>query len=98
MQLDVLANDGSADPWYADGLAFTCSQCGNCCTGGPGYVWISNIEIARLAKFLKIARKELIEKYCRKIGQRYSLKEIRTPQGLYDCVFLKDVKTRGENG
>ena len=36
-------------PWYADGLSFTCTQCGNCCTGGPGYVWISDMEIDRLA-------------------------------------------------
>ena len=96
MKLDVI--NSTESPWYADGLTFTCSQCGNCCTGGPGYVWLSQVEIARLAKHLNIPRKELLEKYCRKIGQRYSLKEIRTPQNQYDCVFLKEVKTRSPNG
>src|SRR6476620_4806016 len=84
MKLNVL------DPWYADGLKFTCQQCGNCCTGAPGYVWISDVEITRLAAFLKIAEREVIRQYCRKVGQRYTLKEIRNSAGQYDCVFLKE--------
>ncbi len=36
-------------PWYRDGLAFTCTQCGACCTGAPGYVWVDAAEIAALA-------------------------------------------------
>ncbi|MFM7740581.1 MAG: YkgJ family cysteine cluster protein, partial [Planctomycetota bacterium] len=30
----------AAEPWYKDGLRFQCSQCGDCCTGGAGYVWV----------------------------------------------------------
>ena len=41
MKLPVLEKSSDTSPWYAEGLKFTCSQCGNCCTGGPGYVWIS---------------------------------------------------------
>jgi Fe-S-cluster containining protein len=92
MKLDVLDNSGSDQPWYADGLKFTCSQCGNCCTGAPGYVWISDVEIGRLAAHLRMRRADVLEKYCRRIGERYSLKERRSPQGLYDCVFLNEVK------
>ena len=33
-------------PWYKDGLGFQCTQCGDCCTGAPGYVWINAAEIA----------------------------------------------------
>jgi Fe-S-cluster containining protein len=79
-------------PWYADGLTFTCTQCGNCCTGGPGFVWISDAEIDRLAEHLKLPRKTVLEKYCRKIGNKISLKEFRSPAGLYDCVFLKEIR------
>jgi len=25
------------EPWYKDGLKFSCSGCGDCCTGAPGY-------------------------------------------------------------
>lgn len=38
-------------PWYHEGLSFSCTRCGNCCTG-PGYVWITDEEIAALARHL----------------------------------------------
>ena len=78
-------------PWYSSGLQFTCTECGNCCTGGPGYVWISPDEIDRLAKHLKLSRKETLQAYCRRIGGRISLKETRTPQDNYDCIFLREI-------
>jgi Fe-S-cluster containining protein len=89
MQLDVLP---SPQPWYAEGLKFTCTQCGNCCTGGPGFVWISMEEVDRLAEFLKINSQQVLSKYCRKIGGRISLKERRMPNGNYDCVFLQEIE------
>jgi Fe-S-cluster containining protein len=88
MQLDVLPEK---KPWYADGLSFTCTQCGNCCTGGPGFVWISMEEIGRLAEFLKLTTAQVVTKYCRAFGERLSLKENRQPNGEYDCVFLKPI-------
>src|SRR5205085_5620105 len=96
MKLDVIQ---SADPpWFSQGLQFTCQQCGNCCTGGPGYVWISPDEIARLAEHLKLTTKQVVEKYCRKIGSRLSLKEIRTSAGMYDCIFLTEQEAPAGNG
>src|SRR2546423_12964733 len=95
MRLDVLSNDAKSKPWYAEGLNFTCSQCGNCCTGAPGYVWVSDVEIDRLAAHLKLSVDETIERYGRRIGGRVSLKERRTPQGQYDCIFLQEVKVAG---
>ncbi len=77
-----------ARPWYADGLSFTCRQSGRCCTGGPGYVWLTIEEINRLARHLHISPDEAIERHCRKIGNRYSLNEHRNSQGQYDCTFL----------
>jgi uncharacterized protein len=91
MKLPVLEKSSDSSPWYADGLKFTCSQCGNCCTGGPGYVWISKGEIALLAEHLKMTPAEVVERYCRKIDGKFSLKERRSPAGLYDCVFLKEM-------
>ena len=88
MKLDVI--EDVEKPWYAEGLKFKCTQCGNCCTGGPGYVWISDVEVDRLAEFLHVSRQEVIKWYCRRIGNQYSLKEKRNSQGNYDCVFLQE--------
>ena len=95
MKLKVLPSAETDAPWYDDGLKFTCAQCGNCCTGAPGYVWISDEELGWLAAFLQLTVDETIERYCRRIGSRVSLKERRTPQGQYDCIFLQEVKLRG---
>src|SRR2546429_9965234 len=83
-------------PWYAGGLSFTCTCCGNCCTGAPGFVWISEEEVDRLAEHLKLSRDQTLERYCRKIGSRISLKERRTPQGNYDCIFLVELPPEKE--
>jgi hypothetical protein len=97
MKLKILQNETDA-PWYSAGLRFTCTQCGNCCTGPPGYVWISNEEIRRLAGHLRISAQEVIEKYCRKVGDKYSLNEVRNSSGEYDCIFLKEEKVADKNG
>jgi Fe-S-cluster containining protein len=84
--------------WYASGLRFACTQCGNCCTGGPGYVWISRPEIVRLAEYLKLTPEQTVERYCRKIDGRFSLRETRGAGGLWDCVFLREEESPIENG
>ena len=69
--------------WYADGLRFSCTQCGDCCTGEPGYVWLTRAEIRRLARFLEVTVNDFGERYLRQVGRRYSL--IERPNG--DCAF-----------
>lgn len=75
----------SADnaPWYRDGLAFECTRCGACCTGAPGYVWVSPEEIARLAAQRGDTIPEFTRRFVRRVGQRLSL--IEKPGG--DCIF-----------
>lgn len=76
-------------PWYQEGLRFKCTGCGGCCTGAPGYVWLSEEDISLLAKHLNLSREAFLKQYARLIGGRYSLKE--DPRN-YDCVFLKGGK------
>ena len=78
-------------PWFADGLSFTCTCCGNCCTGPTGYVWISDDEVRLLAEHLGLSEAETRVQYTRKLGGKISLKEKRSPQGLYDCIFLTEL-------
>ena len=72
------------DPWFKDGLRFQCTQCGNCCTGAPGYVWVNKAEIEALAAKLAISVPLFEERYVRQVGMRKSLVEY--PNG--DCVFF----------
>ncbi len=81
--------DGEDRSWYADGLRFKCTTCGNCCTGPAGYVWITDEEVTRLAEHLKLDEAIVRSQYVRKVGRRMSLKENRNERGEYDCVFLK---------
>lgn len=75
--------------WYQDGLRFRCTQCGDCCTGAPGYVWVTKQEIADLAEFFDDLDVEAFEaEYVRKVGIRRSL--IEYDNG--DCVFFDNKK------
>ncbi len=73
--------------WYSKGLSFRCTGCGKCCTGSPGYTWVSLEEIAEIADFLKLTIDQFAARFLRKIGERYSLKERPVS---YDCIFLKE--------
>ena len=73
-------------PWYAAGLAFECQQCGRCCAGpNEGYVWVTDEEIAAIARHLGILETEMRNRYVRSVGRRCSLIEL---PGSRDCVFL----------
>lgn len=76
-------------PWYAEGLCFSCTGCGGCCTGAPGFVWITEEEIQAMAEFLNLSSLEFMRRYVRLVNGRYSLTERRV---TYDCVFLEDGK------
>src|SRR4051812_22597301 len=78
-----MSSTDSDSPWYRDGLAFECTRCGACCTGAPGYVWVSPEEIARLAGSRGEPVDRFSEAFVRRVGNRYSL--IEKPGG--DCVF-----------
>jgi Fe-S-cluster containining protein len=83
--------------WYADGLKFTCTQCGNCCTGPEGYVWINEAEIKAMADHFKLLPFEFLRRYARKLNGRWSLNEIEF-EGQYDCVFLAEDPATGRRG
>jgi len=79
----------SDTPWYRDGLRFTCTGCGDCCTGAPGYVWVNKAEIEAIAEHLGQEVEAFERKYVRQIGIRKSLVEFLNG----DCVFF-DGETR----
>ena len=79
----------STERWYRDGLAFECTQCGACCSGEPGYVWVDDSEIAAMAAEMGLDVDAFEKKFVRLVGYEKSLTEY--PDG--DCILL-DVATR----
>ena len=83
--------EGQREPWYAPGLSFSCTGCGGCCTGPPGYVWFDAAEGRALAKRLGVTEREFLSLYAEEKlgpGNGWSLTEV-VRDGNYDCVFLK---------
>jgi hypothetical protein len=74
-------------PWFDEGLRFKCTGCGKCCTGSPGYVYLSVTDIKTLAAHFKITEEEFCKTYTRYVDGQYALLEEPIS---YDCVFLKD--------
>jgi uncharacterized protein len=70
-------------PWFKDGLRFECTRCGKCCTGAPGYVWLTDEELRKLAAFRGEKVSEFTAVYTRKARGGISLRE----KANGDCVF-----------
>lgn len=73
------------EPWYRDGLRFRCTQCGNCCTGPAGFVWVDDEEIAAIAEFSQEPFHQVFGLYTRVAGHGRSLRERLNG----DCVFYE---------
>lgn len=77
-------------PWYWNGLHFKCTQCGNCCTGAPGFVWVDEAEIQAIADYLGKPVGEVRVMHTRSARGKVSLNEYANG----DCVFF-DKQGRG---
>lgn len=78
---------GMSKPFYHQGLHFECTQCHNCCRYEPGYVFLSESDIARLAKGKRMSRGQFLDAYCRtvRIGGAKMISLTEKPN--YDCIF-----------
>lgn len=88
---------GGGAEWFAhgDGLAFSCTLCGNCCTGPEGYVLVDNAETEPLARRMGLTPAEFLAAYTRETSMGRSLIEKQSEAGL-DCVFLDREKIPGK--
>ena len=74
-------------PWYADGLRFTCTQCGDCCRTHGEYAWVflTPEDTGRLAEKLGLSRAEMLHRYADRdeegIGHTLKWEKDR-------CIFL----------
>jgi hypothetical protein len=86
-KLVVQSADSAEEPWFDEGLRFKCTGCGKCCTGSPGYVFLSQTDLQNLANHFSLTEEEFVKKYTRLIDGQYALLDM---EGSYDCVFLKN--------
>jgi Fe-S-cluster containining protein len=83
---DIIKKDGFKFAFNPD----ACNSCnGACCRGESGYVWVDKKEIEDISNFLKIDSKEFIREYLKKVGYRYSIKEIEV-NGEFQCLFFNE--------
>ena len=74
-----------ADVWFEDGLRFTCTRCGNCCTGEPGFVWVNDDELAAIAEHRGQALREVVALHTKQGPRGRTLRE----KANGDCVFYE---------
>jgi uncharacterized protein len=83
--------------WFeaGEGLSFSCTMCGHCCTGPEGFVLVSDAEAGALAARLKVSLEDFLRRYTRLTSRGRSLVEVQGING-FDCVFLDREKIHGK--
>jgi Fe-S-cluster containining protein len=76
------------EPFYADGLRFSCVRCSACCGGEPGYVFLAKNDLQRLLALLKLDFASFYRKYCRLVDTGLGMALSLNEKPNYDCIFL----------
>ncbi|MGA2614974.1 MAG: YkgJ family cysteine cluster protein [Spirochaetia bacterium] len=78
------------DVFYNTGLRFACTRCSKCCRLTPGYVFLSEADIAPLVAALGVERQAFFHRYCRRVRfgpvLRLSLRE----KPNVDCILWEN--------
>ncbi len=74
-------------PWFDEGLRFKCTGCGKCCTGAPGYVFLSEPDIKKLSTHFNLSVEDFCRQYTRLVDGKSALLD---RPGSEDCLFLKN--------
>lgn len=70
------------------GLRFSCTMCGNCCSGPPGLVRFTQQEAEHIAAQLGITTQHFADHYTQLTPLGPSLAEKPGPNNSHDCAFL----------
>ncbi len=70
--------------WYKGGLKFKCQRSGNCCTGAPGFVWVTDEECKAISDLMEIPLEDFLENCTHVYHGKRSLKEFEDG----DCIFF----------
>ena len=72
--------------FFDQGIYFECQNCGDCCTGDPGTIYVDRDDISRIARHLNSPVSHLIEKYLYPHKNSYSIREDSDGR----CLFYKN--------
>ncbi len=77
--------------FWSKGLYFSCTQCSACCRFDPGFVFLSEEDLACLVEWSGLKKEEFIQVYCRWVVladnfEYLCLKE----KSNYDCILWKE--------
>lgn len=75
------------EPFYKDGLRFSCARCSGCCRGGPGYVFLSKADLARLLGRFGLGFPEFFRRYCTLVDTGIGFALSFAEKKNYDCIF-----------
>ena len=73
------------EPWWSDGLFFSCLGCGRCCRGEPGAIWLTRAEEKKISQYLGIAEDLFISDFCTRKWGNLSIREKINGE----CVFYQ---------
>ncbi len=76
--------------FWQTGLHFSCTRCGTCCRGEPGYVMLSANDIQRMSSFLSMPEENFLYEYCRPVRRRDGVYVSLIEKKNYDCIFWED--------
>ena len=92
--MPISSDDAPAAPtpkpdWFEDGLTFSCTLCGDCCSGGPGFVWFNDEEAQAMADKVGMSVFDFLRTYAEREEGKWTLRNVRNAEGQHDCIFLK---------
>lgn len=71
--------------FFDQGLRFECRQCGDCCTGAPGTIYVAPDEIGRISDYLHCPADTTIEQFLYPYKDSFSIRE----DSFGNCLFYK---------
>ena len=79
------------EPFYKNGLKFTCKRCSFCCGHSPGFVYLSKSDLERLCAYFKMTAPDFAQKYCRWANYYHGTTVLALQeQKNYDCILWEN--------
>jgi uncharacterized protein len=75
MELSFVHRLGQRSYFFDSGIRFECRQCGACCGGDPGTIYLSSSEVSEIAGYLNMTAAEWVGRFCYPYKDSYSLGE-----------------------